>query len=95
MASVPPDTANRIRSGLVQPYAVTRGWNYGPPDSYVCWTVFERPESGLGIAYCEGGFNLTHGKPWSLVWLSSQDGRMDMGDDSAWFSTLEDAFQDI
>jgi hypothetical protein len=92
LASVSPEVADRIRAGLVPPQAVSRRWHYGGAEAYVCWTVFEHPDRTVGIAYCEGGFNLTHRCPWGLVGLSPP---LDIGDDSGWFSTLEMAFREV
>ena len=80
-----------IRALLVEPYPVElRPWDYGQPDSYICWTVLEHPESNSAIVYCDGGFGPK--SPWGLVCLSGS--YMGMGMDSGWFTNLEDAYRD-
>ena len=89
-----PDLRARVEQLLVEPYVVDRQWSYGA-GKYPCWTVLEHTRSGTGIAYCDFGFGPE--RPWGLVWLQG-DGvntdRMGIGQDSAWFSSLEEAFID-
>ena len=82
--------AARIRSLLVAPYPVERDWDYGKPgEKYTCWTVLEHRVSNTGIAYCESGFGPSD--PWGLVSLAGD--HMNIGMDSSWFASLEDAMR--
>jgi hypothetical protein len=79
----------RVSSLLVPPYSVQRGWDYGKPGEKLdCWMVLEHRESNTGIAYCSAGFGPK--PPWGLLFLEGR--HMGSGMDSAWFTTLEDAF---
>lgn len=79
-----------VRSLLVSPYQVIRGWDYGAVDgAYPCWSVLEHQASNTGIAYCESGFG--PGTPWGLVFLAGTE-HMSMGMDSGWFSNFLDAY---
>jgi hypothetical protein len=79
-----------IRSLLVEPTPVLRGWNYGTPNqAYPCWAVLNHPQSNTGIAYCEFGFGPS--APWGLVFLSGAS-RMSIGMDSAWFGNFLEAY---
>lgn len=81
----------RVRELLVNPYPVSRGWDYGAVgEQFVCWTVLEHPESNTGIAFCSQGFGPTY--PWGLVFLSGR--YMGIGMDSGWFASLEGAMRD-
>jgi hypothetical protein len=83
--------AARIQELLVEPNPVSRAWHYGAPrEKFICWTVLEHRPSNTGIAYCEQGFGPTY--PWGLVFLSGL--YTSIGMDSAWFSSLEEAFRD-
>jgi hypothetical protein len=82
--------AEQIRSLLVTPNAVDRLWDYGTPDErFTCWTVLEHRESNTGIAFCAEGFGPSY--PWGLVFLSGP--HTNIGMDSSWFVSLEDAFR--
>jgi len=62
---------SHVRSLLVEPRMVMRGWDYGAlGESYPCWSVLEDAESNTGIAYCESGFGPR--APWGLVFLSGE-----------------------
>jgi hypothetical protein len=81
----------RIQELLVIPYPVERSWDYGRPgEKFTCWTVLEHPPSNTGIVYCPQGFGPSD--PWGLIFLSGE--HMEIGMDSAWFSTLESAMRD-
>ncbi len=83
-----PAMLELIRTLRVEPYVVERDWDYGDPGKqYPCWTVFEHRPSNTGVAYCEQGFGPAY--PWGLVFLSGS--YMNIGMDSGWFATLEDA----
>jgi len=82
--------ADQIRALLVTPSPVERLWDYGAPDRrFTCWTVLEHRESNTGIAFCSEGFGPSD--PWGLVFLSGP--HMNIGMDSSWFVSLEDAFR--
>ena len=84
---------SRVRELLVPPYPVTRPWSYGPPHEYVCWTILEHRPSNTGIAFCSQGFGPE--APWGLVWLEeSPSSTMNMGMDSSWYSSLEQAMRE-
>src|SRR5213593_4196413 len=69
-----------VRSLLIEPVPILRGWDYGKPgEQYACWGVLNHDPSNTGIAYCEEGFGPK--LPWGLVWLSGDD-RMSIGMDS-------------
>ena len=79
-----------VRSLLVEPAPILRGWAYGEPgEQYACWGVLNHERSDTGIAYCEEGFGPE--RPWGLVWLSGGD-RMSIGMDSGWYGTFMDAY---
>jgi hypothetical protein len=81
---------NRIRELLATPYPVERAWDYGSRgEHFVCWTVLEHHPSNTGIAYCLQGFGPSY--PWGLVSLSGS--HMNIGMDSPWFASLEDAMR--
>jgi len=80
-----------IRPLLVPPYPVERHWDYGTRDQrFTCWTVLEHKASNSGIAYCLQGFGPSY--PWGLVFLSGP--HMNMGMDSSWFASLDDAMRE-
>jgi hypothetical protein len=86
-----PKLVSRIRELLVDPYPVTRAWDYGSPgEQYTCWTVLEHRSSNTGIAFCSQGFGPS--APWGLVSLSGP--HMSIGMDCGWFKALEDAMRD-
>jgi hypothetical protein len=67
-----------------------RVWDYGHPgQTFPCWIVLEHPPSDTAIAYCSYG--LGPRCPWGLLFLSAHP---NMGMDSGWFETLEDAVRD-
>lgn len=81
----------RVRGRLVDPYLVSRRWDYGEPGlTHPCWTVLEDPGSNSAIAYSEHGFGPRC--PWGLVGLSGDAKTLSMGMDSGWFTTFMDAF---
>ena len=83
--------ADRIRQLLVFPYAVQRPWDYGAPnEQFTCWTVLEHRQSNTGIAFCSEGFGPSD--PWGLVSLSGP--YMNIGMDSSWYKSLEDAMRE-
>jgi len=82
--------AQRIREFHITPYPMQRAWDYGKRDErFTCWTALEYRPSNRGIAYCSQGFGPSY--PWGLVFLSGP--HMNIGMDSAWFSSLEDAMR--
>jgi hypothetical protein len=81
-----------IRGLLVEPTAVLRAWDYGPPgQTYPCWSILNHTKSNTGIAYCEFGFGPQ--TPWGLVTLSGA-ADMSIGMDSGWFKSFLDAYFD-
>jgi len=89
LAAMTKDVAAQIQPFLIDPYQTDRPWSYGP-EIHRCWTVIEDKFSNTGIAYCEAGITYKESR-WLLVWI---DGDLDIGMDSSWFETLEDAFLD-
>ena len=82
-----PDLLDLIKRLRVPTRCEQRPWDYGNPgDAYACWIVLEHPESNTCIAYCEQGFG--PGSPWGLLFISK---RLNIGMDSGWFVSLEDA----
>jgi len=67
-----------------------RLWSYDDSE-YPCWIVLEDKVSNVGVAYCEHGFGPK--APWGLLGLT--DNHLHMGDDSAWFPSLEQAVRDM
>jgi hypothetical protein len=79
-----------IRYRLVEPRAILRKWDYGPPGpKYLCWTVFVDPAFFTGIAFCESGFGPRN--PWGLV-APVHSELTSMGMDSGWFPKFLDAY---
>ena len=80
-----------VRSLLVAPHVEERPWDYGAEGkTYPCWIVLAHPPSNTAIAYCTEGFG--PGYPWGLLFLRGQ--HPNMGMDSGWFLSLEDAFRE-
>lgn len=69
-------------------------WHYGhahpefPDPRYPGFVVAEFPDHATGIAYSTYGFGPK--TPWGHIALAEPD----HGDDSQWFTTLEQAFRD-
>ena len=86
-----PELARAIRPFLVQPRCEPRPWDYGEPNqTYPCWIVAEHRPSNTAIAFCESGFGPSY--PWGLLFLSGP--HLNMGMDSQWFKSLQEAFRD-
>jgi len=86
-----PEVVALIRRLLVAPRCELRPWVYGTPNTkYACWIVAEHSLSQTAIAYCDQGFGPR--APWGLLSISGV--HMHMGDDSGWFSSLEEAVRD-
>jgi len=67
-----------------------RLWDYGAEgQTYPCWIVLEHAASDTAIAYCSSGFG--PGSPWGLLFLTRYP---NMGMDSQWFVSLEDAVRE-
>ena len=73
----------------VAPRKEIRPWDYGNPHEYPCWIVLEHRSSDTAIAYCAHGFGPR--APWGLLFLTRH---LNMGMDSGWFSSLEEAVRD-
>ena len=83
--------AAHIRTLLVMPVPVMRGWDYGRDgEQYPCWTVLEHAASNTGLAYCEHGFGPR--SPWGLVFLKGDESQTSIGMDCSWFTTFLQAF---
>src|SRR3954470_558541 len=86
-----PELARAIHPLLVPPRCEPRPWDYGEPNqTYPCWIVVEHRPSNTAIAFCESGFGPSY--PWGLLFLSGP--YLNMGMDSQWFISLEEAFRD-
>jgi hypothetical protein len=86
-----PDVVKSLRPLLVKPRCEQRPWDYGTPDqTYPCWIVAEHRPSNTAIAFCESGFGPSC--PWGLLFLNGP--HLNMGMDSQWFISLEEAFRD-
>jgi hypothetical protein len=84
-------TVAKIRGLLVEPRREDRPWDYGAPgQTYPCWIVAEHLPSNAAFAYCDQGFGPRC--PWGLLWRSGE--YLNMGMDSSWFTSLEDAVRD-
>ena len=82
-----PRVVSHIRSLLVAPMAISRGWDYGTPgQSYPCWSILNHARSNTGIAYCEFGFGPRF--PWGLVFLSDKS----IGMDAGWYGSFMEAY---
>jgi hypothetical protein len=85
-----PELIEWVRTGLITPRCEQRPWDYGVQgQTFPCWIVWEHAESSMCIAYCEHGFGPTY--PWGLLYCSGQ--YLNMGADSEWFYSLEDALR--
>ena len=72
-----------ISAFLVTPERQVRTWGYGPGE-FECWTIARDDLRGTVLVYCQGAFC----DPWGSLASDSRD----LGMDSDWFSTLDDAF---
>jgi hypothetical protein len=88
LSALTPEQLGRIKPFLVEPRCEVRPWSYGP-EQHACWIVLEHQSSGTAIAYCETGFGPT--APWGLLWIYEPQ---NIGQDSSWFPTLWEAFED-
>lgn len=84
------EVAALMRRLLIPPRCEERPWDYGPGESYPCWIVAEHTASNTCIAYCDQGFG--PGRPWGL--LSIAGSHLNIGMDSGWFHSLEEAVLD-
>jgi hypothetical protein len=83
----------RLADHLVEPSELRCAWDYGEPgQTYPCWLVAEVRARDVGIVFCEHGFGPKC--PWGLIRLPKPDDPAPphMGDDSSWFDTLAEAF---
>ena len=82
------DLARIITELLIEPREELREWDYGESgEQFPCWIVLEHRQTNTAIAYCDKGFGPDD--PWGL--LPVDDPRPNIGMDSAWFVSLEDA----
>jgi hypothetical protein len=81
---------SHIRAILIEPYAITRDWDYGTAgQQYLCWMVLNDSSTGAEIGYCEAGF----GPKCTWGPVGSGEGET-MGMDSGWFTSFVDAYFD-
>jgi len=79
-----------IKSIKGQVRSETRIWNYGIENQeFTCWVAFEHLATKTSIVYCNKGFGPNY--PWGL--LSTNTPNNDMGIDSQWYISLEDAIR--
>ena len=96
LARTDPTVVVRMRPLLVDPpkFSVA-AWDYRAPHEVTeylpCWIVLR--QSKLAIAYSPRGFGPSH--PWGLLWLKNGEWPGTMGQDSAWFATLAEAFENF
>lgn len=68
-----------------------RPWDYGAENqTFPCWIVLVHKESNTAVAYCSSGFGPRDA--WGLLFLDGPC--LNMGMDSGWFVSLEDAVRD-
>jgi hypothetical protein len=80
-----------MKTLLVPPRCELRPWSYGGPGMMLpCWIVAEHRSSNTAIAYCEQGFGPR--APWGL--LAMEGPHMNIGQDSGWFTSFEEAMMD-
>jgi hypothetical protein len=85
-----PDLIALIKRLRVSTRSEQRPWDYGAEgQTYPCWVVLEHAESDTAIVYCSSGFGPR--SPWGLLFLTRYP---NMGMDSQWFVSLEDAVRE-
>jgi hypothetical protein len=68
-----------------------RPWDYGAENqTFPCWIVLEHRVSNTAVAYCSSGFGPRD--PWGLLFITGP--HLNMGMDSGWFVSLEDAVRE-
>lgn len=76
-----------LKSTLVEPRLRYMKWEYSTQEQkYPCWIVAEDKQFDTQLVYSTQAFGPKC--PWGLVGISNDS----MGDDSGWFTNLEDAF---
>ncbi len=84
-----PDLRALAQSLRVPLYVEERPWDYGiEGQSYPCWIAFAHQPSNTAIVYCSEGFGPAY--PWGLLFLTEP---RNMGMDSQWFLSVEDALR--
>jgi len=84
------EIAASMQKYRIAPRREMRLWEYGLPDeAYPCWIVLENRELNTAIAYCQPGS--VPFDPWGLLALTGE--RLGMGDDTACYPSLEEAFR--
>lgn len=82
-----PDLIAWIKTLRVTPRKENRPWDYGKTgQTFPCWIVLEHVPSNTAVAYCSQGFGPSC--PWGLLFIKDYQ---NMGMDSSWFTSLEDA----
>ena len=77
------DRALALMDYLVEPELHIRTWNYGR-EEFQCWVVARADMGQWILIYAEEGFS----DSWGIVCETDSD----LGMDSQWFTTLDDAF---
>ncbi len=78
-----------VQSLRVPLHVEYRPWDYGREGQvYPCWIAFAHQPSNTAIAFCSEGFGPAY--PWGLLFLT---GPRNMGMDSQWFVSVEDALR--
>ncbi len=80
-----------IQDFMVSIRIENREWDYSDKyKEYPCYIVLEDKKTNTAIAFSENGFGPVC--PWGLLFLDGE--YMNMGMDSGWFSSLEDAVRE-
>ena len=84
------EVANKIQKYLVGPTLHFAIWDYAEKETkYPVWLILSSETHNTGILYSEYGYGFGR---WGLVKLSENP--FHFGQDSQWFSTLEETFLD-
>lgn len=86
-----PRVLDNLAQRLCEPRIELFDWSYADAQ-YPCWIVLEDDpaNSDTGIVYCEQGFGPRC--PWGLMWLTPENGRREMGQDSDWYTSFLKAY---
>ena len=84
------DLVETVKLHKVSPRTENRDWDYGKVgEKYPCWIALEDSGTDTAVVYCEKGFGPSY--PWGLVAITAFS---NMGMDSGWFASLEEAVRD-
>lgn len=78
-----PARREALVARLVPPTFHSRTWSYGP-GHFQCWVVARDSTRGIVLVHATGAFS----DPWGCLDAHSDD----LGMDSDWFASLDDAF---